>query len=144
MKLPAKTDEMNEMLQVAYSLYLFLGPWFAVSFVKGEPPGLCFLGATLYFQDGRLHWVHIVDPAIAIVIHCCTCLLPLTLLFAITCTRYTIPPVLCPFSQCSAYTMVFMEGVMRPLVCKHTKVVGRLLRRACITTMQRCPVKLIP
>lgn len=75
-------------MQVAASIYLALGPWAVLSFLKAEPAGLGFLGRLLFFHRGRLHFAQNLDTAIIVFLHNMLSLIPLTLLMAAKSSRH--------------------------------------------------------
>ena len=77
-------------VQVVYSMYLLIGPWFPARFLSEAPPGLYFaLGALVRLPaTGHWHFVSTVDTLITGNLQTFFSLLPLTLWTAAVASRW--------------------------------------------------------
>ena len=78
------------LLQVLYSVYLCIGPWFLAQFLSEAPLGLYFALGALIRLPGSKRWrfVPTVDALIVGNVHTFFTLLPLTLWTAAVASRW--------------------------------------------------------
>ena len=73
---------ITSIVQVLYSVYLFIGPWLAANYLSGEAPGLFFMGHVLFRHVGVWQWRGDPDTLRVGAVHYATCVLPFTLWLA--------------------------------------------------------------